>query len=203
MVDKFFASMLIIEDVLISEDVVEEEFICNLGACKGACCWEGDYGAPLEEEELKTLKQIFPDVKPFLTTEGKLAIRKQGVYTYYEEAEEFGTPLVDGGACAYMTRDGNGVAKCGIELAYKAGATHFRKPISCHLYLLRVTPPGDNQMEVINYERWEICSAACALGKKNQMPVYEFVREALIRKYGESFYEALDATAKHLKNTAP
>lgn len=195
--------MLIIEDVLISEDVVEEAFICNLDACKGACCWEGDYGAPLEEAELDVLKQIYPDVEPFLTPEGKLAIRKQGKYTYFEEAEAFGTPLVNGGACAYMTRDENGVAQCGIELAYKAGATDFRKPISCHLYPLRITPASEKQMEVINYERWSICAAACALGRKHQVPVYEFVRDALIRKYGEAFYEALDTTAKHLRNTAP
>lgn len=195
--------MLIIEDVLISDDVVQEAFICNLTACKGACCWEGDFGAPLEAAELDTLKHIYKDVKPFLTEAGIRAIQKQGTYTYFEDAEDFGTPLIDGGACAYMTRDELGVAQCGIEQAYKAGKTDFRKPISCHLYPIRVTPAGENQMEVMNYDRWDICSAACSLGAKHQVPVYEFVREALIRKYGEAFYEALESTAKHLKDTAP
>lgn len=195
--------MLIIEDVLISDAVVEEQFICNLNACKGACCWEGDYGAPLEEEELSILKQIYKDVAPFLTEAGRQVIENEGVYTYFEDADDYGTPLIDGGACAYMTRDEQGVAQCGIEQAYRAGATDFQKPVSCHLYPIRITPKGENQIETMNYDRWDICSAACALGQEHQMPVYRFVKEALIRKYGEAFFEALDATAKHLKDTAP
>lgn len=195
--------MLIIEDVLISDAVVEEQFICNLNACKGACCWEGDYGAPLEEEELIILKQIYKDVAPFLTEAGRQVIETEGVYTYFEDAEDYGTPLINGGACAYMTRDEQGVAQCGIEQAYRAGTTDFPKPVSCHLYPIRITPKSEHQMETMNYDRWDICSAACALGKEHQMPVYRFVKEALIRKYGEAFFEALDATATHLKDTAP
>lgn len=195
--------MLIIEDILISDAVVEEQFICNLNACRGACCWEGDYGAPLEEEELTILKQIYKDVAPFLTEAGRQVIETEGVYTYFEDAEDYGTPLINGGACAYMTRDEQGVAQCGIEQAYRAGTTDFQKPVSCHLYPIRVTPKGENQMETMNYDRWDICSAACVLGKEYQMPVYRFVKEALIRKYGEAFFEALDATATHLKDTAP
>ena len=195
--------MLIIEDVLISDAVVEEQFICNLSACKGACCWEGDYGAPLEEEELTILKQIYKDVAPFLTEAGRQVIETEGVYTYFEDADDYCTPLINGGACAYMTRDEQGVAQCGIEQAYRAGTTDFQKPVSCHLYPIRITPKSENQMETMNYDRWDICSAACALGKEYQMPVYRFVKEALIRKYGEAFFEALDATATHLKDTAP
>ncbi len=195
--------MLIIEDVLISDAVVEEQFICNLNACKGACCWEGDYGAPLEEEELTILKQIYKDVAPFLTEVGRQVIENEGVYTYFEDADDYGTPLINGAACAYMTRDEQGVAQCGIEQAYRAGAIDFQKPVSCHLYPIRITPKGENQMETMNYDRWDICSAACTLGKEHQMPVYRFVKEALIRKYGEAFFEALDETAKHLKDTAP
>lgn len=195
--------MLIIQDVLVSDEVVEEQFLCNLNACKGACCWEGDYGAPLSDEELNILQNIYPDVAPFLTEEGRKTIKKEGVYTFYEDAEDFGTPLVDGGACVYMTRDDKGIAQCGIEQAYRAGAIDFQKPVSCHLYPLRITPRDENQLEIINYERWDICSAACELGKQEQMPVYRFVKNALIRKYGEAFYETLDATAQHLKNTAP
>ncbi|HMO41352.1 MAG TPA: DUF3109 family protein [Saprospiraceae bacterium] len=194
--------MLIIEDILISDDLIQEAFVCNLKACKGACCQEGDYGAPLEEAEMTVLQQIYADVAPFLTPAGRAAIEAQGVYTWFDGPDDYGTPLIDGGPCAYMTRDALGIAQCGIELAWRAGATDFRKPISCHLYPVRITPRGDQQMEIINYERWDICSAACTLGAELQMPVYQFVREALIRKYGEAFYEALHATAQHLKSTA-
>lgn len=195
--------MLIIEDVLVSDEVLSTEFICNLTACKGACCWEGDYGAPLEEAELDILDQIYDDIKGFLTPEGRKVIERQGTYTYFEDAEDFGTPLINGAACAYMTRDENGVAQCGIELAYKAGKTDFQKPVSCHLYPIRITPGSENQFEMVNYERWDICSAACALGKQHQMPVYRFVKDALIRKYGVAFFEALDAAATELNPTAP
>lgn len=195
--------MLIIEDVLVSDDVISEAFICNLNACKGACCWEGDYGAPLEEAELDILDKIYDDIKEFLTPEGRAVIEKHGAYTYYEDAADFGTPLINGGACVYMTRDESGVAQCGIELAYKAGKTDFKKPISCHLYPIRITPKSENQFEMINYERWEICSAACELGKQQQVPVYRFLRDALIRKYGENFFDVLDTAATELKTTAP
>ncbi len=194
--------MLIIEDVLVSDDIISEQFICNLNACKGACCWEGDYGAPLEEAELPILESIYKQVKPFLTPEGIRAIEQAGVYTYSEDVEDFATTLVNGGACAYMTRDETGVAHCGIEQAYRAGVIDFRKPISCHLYPIRVSPKNEYQFARMNYDRWDICSAACALGKEHQMPVYRFVKEALIRKYGEDFYEALDYAATELKPTA-
>lgn len=195
--------MLIIEDVLVSDDVISEAFLCNLNACKGACCWEGDYGAPLEQAELPILEHIYKDIKPFLTPEGQKVIEQRGVYEYVEEAEDFATPLINGLACAYMTRDERGIAQCGIEQAYKAGATDFQKPVSCHLYPIRVTPKSENMFDLVNYERWDICSAACTLGKEQQLPVYQFVKNALIRKFGESFYETLDATAKELKNAVP
>ena len=186
--------MILIEDKIISDDVVDKQFMCNLEACKGACCWEGDYGAPLEEAELAILEEIYPKVKPFLTEKGIAAIEQQGVYTYYKKEEEHGTPLVDNAACAYLNYE-NGIAKCGIEKAYEAGIIDFKKPISCHLYPVRITQHED--FEAVNYDKWDICSAACDLGKKQEMPVYEFVKVALIRKYGEDFYEALDAAAKY------
>ncbi len=191
--------MLFIQDILVSDEVVSQEFLCNLNACKGACCWEGDYGAPLEEMELPVLDSILPLVKPFLSQEGIAAIEKQGAYTYFDDAQGFGTPLVNGGPCAYMSRDEQGIAQCGIERAYKAGAIDFQKPISCHLYPIRVVPKTELQLEMLNYERWSICSAACAHGKKHKMPLYQFVKAALIRKYGEAFYESLDAAAQHLQ----
>lgn len=193
--------MLIIQDKLISDDVVEQQFICNLNACKGACCWEGDFGAPLESEELEILEEIYEKVEPYLSAEGKKAIAEKGKYVYYEEPAEYGTSLQPDGACAFMTKNELGMAKCGIEQAYLAGAINFKKPISCHLYPIRVKKDERVLFEALNYDSWDICSAACELGKKEQVPVYQFLKDAIIRKYGEAFYEELDAAAQHLKNT--
>ncbi|MBK8969677.1 MAG: DUF3109 family protein [Lewinellaceae bacterium] len=191
--------MIIVQDKLVSDELIEEQFICNLTACKGACCWEGDSGAPLEEAELPVLESIFEKIKPFLSPAGIQAIETQGKYQWYVEGEEYGTPLVNDGPCAYMTLDGTGTAQCGIERAYRAGVIDFQKPISCHLYPIRVEKNEKTGFEALNYHRWDICSAACELGRQNQMPVYRFLREPLIRKYGEEFYEALDGAAQFIQ----
>ncbi len=191
--------MLIIQEKLISDDVIQEQFICNLKACKGACCWEGDFGAPLEKEELDILEKIYPKVKPYLTESGIKAIEEKGKSVYYKEPKEHGTSLQPDGACAFMTKNELGMAKCGIEQAYLAGDVDFKKPISCHLYPIRVNKDERVLFEALNYDRWDICSAACDLGKKEEMPVYQFLKEPLIRKYGEEFYEELDAAAKYMK----
>lgn len=191
-------NMLIVQDKLVSDDVVEEHFICNLEACKGACCWEGDYGAPLEESELPVLDAIFEEVKPFLSPAGIAAIEAQGKHAWFDGMGH-GTTLIDGGPCAYLTFDGAGIAHCGIEKAWAAGATHFRKPISCHLYPIRISQFDASEIEAVNYDRWEICSAACTLGEKEKMPVYRFLKEAIMRKFGADFYEELDGAAQFLK----
>lgn len=190
--------MLIVQDVLVSDDVIEERFVCNLDACKGACCWEGDFGAPLEDDELPILKAIYEHVKPFLSPAGQAAIERDGVYTYYNDNDSYGTPLIDNGPCAYMVLSADGVAKCGIEQAQQAGVIDFLKPISCHLYPIRVTTNEDGTFQAINYDRWDICSAACTKGEKEQVPVYKFLQNALTRKYGAEFFEELDAAAKNL-----
>jgi hypothetical protein len=192
--------MLIVQGKLISDEVVKEHFLCDLEACKGACCWEGDGGAPLDEEELPVLDEIYDAVHPFLSPAGQKAIAEQGRYVFDEEEQDYATPLVNNGPCAYMILDAGGVARCGIEAAWQAGKTSFRKPISCHLYPIRVTQSPAVDFEALNYERWSICSAACAKGAANQLPVYQFVREALVRKYGQAFYDELDAAARHLKD---
>jgi len=191
--------MLIIQEILISDAIIEEQFLCNLTACKGACCWEGDYGAPLETDELNTLEEIYGEIEPFLTKEGRRAISKNGLFKYYEEPKEYGTPLIKSKACVFTVFDQNGTAKCGIEEAHLAGATDFKKPISCHLYPIRVSKNKKTGFEALNYDRWDICSAACALGKKEQLPVFKFLKEALVRKYGAEFYEELEAAAGYLK----
>ena len=190
--------MLIIRNIIVSEEIIENNFLCNLSACKGACCWEGDYGAPLETAELEVLEKIYPLVKPYLTPEGRKAIEKDGLFSYSKEAGEYGTTLVDNAACAFMTINKQGVAQCGIEQAWIDKKIDFPKPVSCHLYPIRIQENRHNGFEIIQYDEWDICSEACALGDKEQIPVYKFVKSGIIRKYGEAFFEELDALAKHM-----
>ncbi|MDP5170884.1 MAG: DUF3109 family protein [Bacteroidia bacterium] len=185
--------MIQIEDKLISAEVVEELFHCDIIACKGACCVEGDLGAPLEIAELDILDSIYEKVKPYLRPEGIAAIEAQGK-SVLDFTHSYSTPLVNEKECAYVTFDEKGIANCGIEQAWSAGDIAFRKPVSCHLYPIRIREYRD--VEVLNYDRWDICSAACSLGVKKGIPVYEFVKDALIRKYGEEFYETLDSIVK-------
>ena len=192
--------MLVVQDKLISEEIIEEYFICNLDKCKGACCWEGDFGAPLELEELTILEKIYPKVRPFLSEKGQKAIDTEGCYEQEETEGTYGTTLIEGGPCAFMTKDLNGAAQCGIEQAWKAGAVDFRKPISCHLYPIRVSKNEVAGFEALNYDRWDICSAACQLGAAHKVPVYVFLKDALIRKYGEDFYDELEAGAAYIKS---
>lgn len=194
--------MIIVQDKLVSDDVVQEQFVCNLKACKGACCWEGDYGAPLETAELPILRDIFERVKPYLRPEGIAAIEAQGTHVWYEPAGENVTPLLNDGPCAYMTFNEMGIAQCGIEQAWKAGVVDFQKPISCHLYPIRVEKNEAIGFEALNYDRWDICSAACRLGKQESVRVYEFVKDALVRKYGIDFYEELDGAAAFMRDNS-
>jgi hypothetical protein len=184
--------MVVIGDILVSDEVVSEKFVCNLNACKGACCWEGDFGAPITENEKQILDDIYLSIKPFLSVEGQEVLENKGKYTYYKQVDEWGTPLLENDACAYLTYSELGIAQCGIEKAYLDGATTFIKPISCHLYPIRVKSEIAGY-EWLNYEKWNICSAACTLGKELKMPVFQFVKDALIRKYGAAFYEELNA----------
>ncbi|QQR99247.1 MAG: DUF3109 family protein [Sphingobacteriales bacterium] len=188
--------MIIIDDVLISDDVLEKQFVCNISKCKGACCIEGDSGAPVEKEERKILKKIFPKIKKYLTQEGIEAIEKQGTSVDEEDDEyaSFATPLINGGACAYINYDENGTVVCGIEQAYRDGVIDYQKPISCHLYPIRLKRM--DTMLAMNYDYWEICKDACTLGKKLKVPVYQFLKEPIIRKFGEEFYEILEQASK-------
>lgn len=192
--------MLIVKGKLISDDILQEHFLCNLEACKGACCWEGDWGAPLESEEMQTLERIYDDIKPYLSPEGRRVLEDEGLFTFYKDANDYGTPLIKNGACAYMTYTEDGIAICGIEHAYNEGKTDFRKPISCHLYPIRVNREDKTDFEALNYDRWDICSAACQKGKEQQMPIYQFAKAALIRKYGAEFFAELEAAAQHLNS---
>lgn len=180
--------MLLIGNIVVSEDIVNEYFVCDLPRCKGACCLEGIYGAPLENGELKILEEIYPLVKPYLTEAGRNAIRNQGTSVPSYDGK-FATTLIRDAECAYSRYEKNGVLKCAIEEAYFAGQVNFQKPISCHLYPIRITK--NDKYEFVNYDRWEICDSACKLGKKQRVPVYQFLKEPLIRKYGAEWYAQL------------
>jgi hypothetical protein len=189
--------VIAIDNVLVSDDVVEAQFVCDLHKCKGGCCEDGDAGAPLEKGELKILSDHYEKIEPYLTGEGKAVIAERGKYVY---DEEFGwvTPTINGAICAYGFRDKAGIIKCGIEAAYYDGHLEWKKPISCHLYPIRIQET--KQYSMVNYEpRDVLCQPGCVLGKKVKMPVYEFLKEALIRKFGASFYEALHEVAIHYK----
>ena len=185
---------MLVDDVLVSQDILKEVFTCDIAACKGACCVEGDFGAPLEDEERQILEDIYPEVEPYLPEKGKQAIRQQGTWVK-DITGEYTTPLVNGRECAFTVFEEDGTASCGIEKAHADGKIDFKKPISCHLYPIRVldTPHTSG----LNYDRWNICSPACALGEKTGLRVYEFLKEPLIRKYGEEWYETLEMVADH------
>lgn len=185
--------MIVIDDKYISDDVVEKNFVCNLTACKGACCVAGDCGAPLEDAELPILKKIYPKIKSYLREEGIREIEKTGLHTWDDEHGHV-TPIVNGAICAYATIDELGHVGCGIEKAYKDGVVDYKKPISCHLYPIRITKY--ESFEAVNYDKWSICKPACKLGNQLQVPVYRFLQEAITRKYGAEFYEVLDKIAR-------
>ena len=173
---------------IVSEDILEKEFVCNLTACKGICCVEGEAGAPLEEDELKILMDVYPLVKPFMRKEGIEAIEDQGLFITRDG--DYETTLIDGASCAFVNFDEKETAYCTIEKAYNEGEISWKKPISCHLYPVRVMDYGE--FAAVNYHTWPICDDACALGKELGVPVYKFVKEALIRKFGEDWYAELE-----------
>ncbi|MDV3309073.1 MAG: DUF3109 family protein [Cyclobacteriaceae bacterium] len=180
--------MIKVGDVLVSDEIRDREFVCNLEKCKGACCVEGDYGAPLEVEELAILRDIYPKIKSYLTEKGIKTIEAEGTHVVDPEGD-YATPVIKGRECVYSHYDEKGILKCAIEEAHKDGKISFRKPISCHLYPIRITKKKG--FEAVNYHKWHICSPACTLGRQLQVPLYKFLKEPLIRKYGEAWYEEL------------
>lgn len=183
--------MFQIGKTIVSEDVLEKEFVCNLSACKGQCCIDGDAGAPVEKEEVEIMEQIYEHVKPYLRPEGIEAIERQGTSIIGEDGE-IETPLIQGGACAYVIYE-NDTLLCGIEKAYIDGKIDWKKPISCHLYPIRIK--DFTSFSAVNYHKWHICSDACTLGKELNVPVYKFLKDPLIRKYGIDWYKELELVA--------
>ena len=185
--------MLAIQNTIVSRDVIEKQFVCDLNKCKGACCVAGESGAPLDEAELNIIDDVFDKIEPYLTPRGRKALKKQGHYLMDGDSE-WVTPLINEvEECAYTIYDDNKVAMCAFEKAYNEGVIPWRKPISCHLYPIRIKKLKD--YDAVNYEKWSVCKPACKLGEQLQVPVYKFVKDALIRKYGQAWYDELCAVA--------
>lgn len=186
--------MIAIENTLISEDVLEKKFVCDLNACKGACCVAGDSGAPLDKEELQLIDSVLEDVKPYMVKKGLKAINKYGAYVIDHEGDYTTTLVSPGAECAFVFFDEQKIAKCSIEQAYRDGKIKWQKPISCHLYPIRIKKLKD--YDAVNYDKWDVCKPACECGKKLDVPVYKFLKEPLIRKFGKEWFKQLEQSAK-------
>lgn len=183
--------MIKINNSLVSIDLIEKNFICNLEKCKGACCVHGDSGAPLLEEEVRILEEIFPLLKKYLQPSGIEVIEKQGVF-YIDAENEYVTQLINRKECAF-TIFSNGIAQCGIEKAFIDKKVNFQKPVSCHLYPVRIRKY--TEFNAVNYDKWDICKPAINLGNQHNTPLYKFVEKALLRKFGKDWYQQLKITA--------
>lgn len=190
--------MLQIKNTLVSLDVVEKFFCCDLEACKGVCCIDGDAGAPLSEEEDRKLKQLMPQILPHLLPKAREIIQSEGA-SYLDPEGDTVTQLMEGAACVYTCMEPGGLCLCALEKARRAGQTNFFKPISCSLYPIRVKEY--DSFTAVNYDRWKICRPAEILGKKKGIRVYEFLREPLIRKFGKEWYDTLELTAREWLNS--
>ncbi len=186
--------MIALGHTLISEDIFDKKFVCDLNACKGECCVSGDSGAPLNKKELKTLDKVYPEVKPYMNAKGIAAVEKQGTYVLDSDGDYTTTLVGKEKECAFVVFDENNWAKCAIEMAHKDGVIDWQKPLSCHLYPIRITPHKNH--DALNYHRWNICKYACACGLKLNVPVYKFLQTPLTRKYGKAWYKKVEKAYK-------
>ncbi|HHT30317.1 MULTISPECIES: DUF3109 family protein [Petrimonas] len=188
--------MIQIRDTILSDDIFEEHFICNLTKCKGACCVEGDSGAPLERKEFEQIQSILPEIWDDLSPAAKALIEEQGIaYTDYDG--ELVTSIINGRECVFTYFDADGTCKCSIERAWREGRIRVQKPVSCHLYPIRLQKLGE--YTALNYNRWSICKPAVKLGRSEGVKIYEFLREPLIRRFGEEWYNEVCEAAKLLE----
>lgn len=188
--------MLQIQDTIVSFDVLERRFLCDLAKCKGECCIEGDCGAPLEDDEIPVLERLVDVVWDQLSDASKEVIKKQGVW-YADPQGDKVTSIVNGRECVFTTIDKDGMCKCALEIAYREGRSDFYKPISCHLYPVRLDKVGD--CVAVNYHKWDVCKCARKLGSINDLPVYKFLKEPLIRRFGQEWYDELELCVGELK----
>ncbi len=188
----FYCRMVEIGDTVVSFDLFEQQFCCDLGVCRGQCCVDGDSGAPLEPGERAELERVLPTVWDDLSEASRAVIQRQGV-AYVDCQGDLVTSIVDGRECVFSYLDADGVCKCAIEKAYREGRSAFYKPISCHLYPVRLTKY--KRFTAVNYHRWNVCACAERNGKALRLPVYKFLKTPLIRRFGEAWYTELEAAA--------
>lgn len=188
--------MVQIDDKIVSTDIFTKRFVCNLSVCKGECCVEGESGAPLEDDETMILEEIYPVIKPYLGKKAINEIEKQGKWIVDADGDKV-TPIINGRECVYTYFDEKGICKCAIDKAYQEGKIDFKKPISCHLYPIRIAKYPD--FEALNYHTWPICAPARELGGQLGVPIYKFLKEPIIRKYGQIFYDEMEDVEKTLK----
>ena len=187
--------MFRIDNTLVSEEIIEKKFHCNISACKGACCIEGEAGAPLDKQEAESLKKNYDKISEYLSDNANKIIKSKGVFVTLDDGS-VETPLLNNKACVYVHYQLDGILSCGIEKAYNDGKINLKKPISCHLYPVRIKEYSE--FTALNYHNWNICSDACSLGAELKKPVFEFVKEALIRKFGNDWYNSLEIISKKL-----
>lgn len=185
-----------IDDKVVSLEIFQKKFVCDLSACKGECCVAGDSGAPLTEEEVSILEDVYEDVKPYMRKEGIEAVEEQGVF-YMDYDNEPVTTLVNGAECAFVGYDDKGTALCTIEQAWRDGKIDWKKPQSCNLYPIRAKKYRD--FEALNYHEWPICKPACECGDKLDVSIFRFLKQPLISAYGEEFYKKMEEVDKALK----
>jgi len=186
--------MIAIDKTLISEDLLDKKFVCDLNACKGACCVAGDSGAPLDKDELPILESVLDEVKPYMVKKGIKAIEKHGAYVVDSDGDYTTTLVSEGAECAFVYFDEKKIAKCAIEKAHQEGKINWQKPISCHLYPVRITE--HKNYDAVNYHKWDVCKPACSCGEKLNVPVYKFLKTPLIRKYGKDWFKQLEKSAE-------
>ncbi len=185
--------MIQIQQTLLSDDIFDEQFICDLCKCKGQCCVDGESGAPITQEEYVQIQRILPLIQDMLSPEAQSLINKQGI-AYTDEDGELVTSIINGEECVFTWFDEEGVCKCAIDTAFREGLTDVQKPISCHLYPIRLTDYTD--FTAVKYHRWSICKPAIKLGRKESLPIYRFLREPLIRRFGKDWYKEVCEVAK-------
>ena len=193
--------MIAIQNTIVSDDLLDKKFVCDLNACKGECCVAGESGAPLEQDELPILLEILDKVKPYMNKKGTKAIEKNGPYVLDSDGDYTTTLVGNEGECAFVVFDENNIAKCAIEQAYNDGVIDWKKPISCHLYPIRIT--SYKTYDALNYHKWSVCKPACECGAKLDVPVYQFLKGPLIRKYGEDWFNELQQVDSERKKQLP
>lgn len=189
-----------LNDTIVSAEIFKRKFVCDLSSCKGACCVEGDAGAPLTTEEVVQISKHLEHIKPYMRQEGLAAIEAKGV-SYLDQENEPVTMLVDGKECAFVFFDNNKTALCAIEAAHRAGVIENIKPISCSLYPIRVKQYHD--FKALQFDEWKICESACACGTKLEIPVYKFLKEPIIRAFGQDYFNELELVAPEIENIEP